>query len=112
MNNIIKQLEELTGLTPSELGKELSIRGNTSTVDSRKLIEWQEGKSLLPGWAERVATQWIIELWQNEREQCGASDLWKTDTKYSQILSFLTMADIADLMKKNKMANNNKPDIS
>ncbi len=112
MINIIKQLEELTGLTPSELGKALSIRGNTSTVDSGKLIEWQEERSLLPGWAERVATQWIIELWQNEREQCGAGDLWKTDTKYSKILSFLTMADIVDIMKKHKITNNNKPNGS
>jgi len=109
MNNIIKQLEELTGLTPAKLGKELSIRGKTTKIDRRKLIEWQQDKSLLPGWVERVAAQWIIELWQDERNQCDASDLWKTDTKYSKILSFLTMADIVGMMKKNKMAKNKKP---
>ncbi len=105
MDNIINQLEELTGLTPLQLSKELTNRASGTSVDKKKLLDWRDGKSLMPGWVERVAAQWIIELWQNERIQCNAEDLWKTDTKYTQILSFLTMADILNMVQKHKSMN-------
>lgn len=105
MDNIISQLEELTGLTPLQLSKELTNRANSTSVDKKKLIDWRDGKSLMPGWVERVAAQWIIELWQNERILCNAEDLWKTDTKYTQILNFLTMADILSMVQKHKSMN-------
>lgn len=105
--NIITQLEELTGLSSSQLSKEFARRGNTSSLDKKKLIEWREGKTIMPGWVERVAAQWIIELWQNERNQCDAKNLWETDSKYTQILGFLTMADIVNMIKKYKSLNNN-----
>jgi len=105
MNNIINELETLTDLTPSELSKELTRRGNLTSVDKKKLIEWREGKSIMPSWVERVAAQWIIELWQNERNKCSAKDLWQIDTKYTQILSFLTMADIVNMVQKHKAIN-------
>lgn len=109
MDNIINQLEQLTGLTPTQLSKEFTNRGNTAPVDKKKLIEWQEGKSIMPSWVERVAAQWIIELWQNERNQCDVKDLWTTDSKYTQILSFLTMADIVSMVQKHKSMTANKP---
>jgi len=102
MDNIISQLEELTGLTTLQLSKELTKRASGTTVNKKKLIDWREGKSIMPVWVERVAAQWIIELWQQERVKCKAEDLWKTDTKYTQMLSFLTMADILNMVKKYK----------
>lgn len=109
MENLIVQLEELTGFTSTALCKEFKNRGISESIDKSKFNAWRSGKTLLPSSVERVAAQWVIELWQNERNQCKASELWATDTKYTQILSFLTMADIVGMIKKHKAANTNQP---
>lgn len=102
MDNIIQQLEQLTGLTTGQLCKEFSIRSNTATVDTKKLKNWGNGNELMPAWVERIAAQWMIELWQDEREKCDANELWQVDTKYTKTLGFLTMAEIANMVQKHK----------
>lgn len=108
MDNIIGQLEELTGLTLKQLGRELSKRSGARDIDPVDLRNWRDGNTLLPGWLERVAAQWTIELWQNERLQSQADELWRIDTKYTKMLGFLTMADIAGMIKKHN-ASGHKP---
>ena len=110
MDNIIQDLEQLTGLTTEQLCKEFSNRSNTTAIDATKLKNWGNGNELMPAWVERITTQWMIELWQDERAKCNASELWQVDTKYTHMLGFLTMSEIASMVQKHKTNNNTSKD--
>lgn len=100
MDDIISQLEQLTGLTTRQLAEQLSVKGNVTSIQTHDLKNWRDGNTLMPGWVERVASQWIIEIWQDERARANAGELWEVDTKYTRILGFLTMGEIATMVKK------------
>ncbi len=55
-----------------------------------------------PKWLEQAATSWVIELWQLERNNCEASQLWNVDQKYYQIFKDYTVADMVAILAELK----------
>jgi hypothetical protein len=102
MTNLINHLTEFTGLTVQRISQELAKRGGQPPISKSKLVSWKNESCPLPAWAERVALEWIIELWHEERDQCSAKNLFSIDKKYSSALGVFTVADIISILKKHK----------
>lgn len=92
--NILRTLQETTGLTLEKIEQGLVLRANKIYADTHFIRDWLEDESLIPDWANRAAASWVIELWMLERDAVESSQLLKVDEKYTRMLKDFSLSDI------------------
>ncbi len=94
--NVVRHLQLLTGYTFEQISQELEKRIPLE-IDPVLLASVNDQQVPLPPWLAQPITQWIIELWQEERANCNSRELWSVDSKYSGALSGLTVTEFVKL---------------
>lgn len=94
MDDMLDRLRQLTGLEKEAFSSRLCQR---ASKPYQKGITCQQPR---PRWLERAAAQWIIELWQWERNDCDSHQLWDVDRKYSQIFKSYTVAEMVVILSE------------
>jgi hypothetical protein len=100
--NVVEHLSQALQLSDARLCKALALRTNYPAPSLRQLRQWRAGDAHVPLWVERTCVTWLVELWQAERKECTAQQLWPVDQKYLRMLEGFTVADLMQLGQKPK----------
>jgi len=95
-SNVVYHLRSLTGYSFEKISNELEKRIAVE-IDPLLLEYVNNQQAPSPEWITQPITQWIIELWQEERANCESKELWSVDRKYCGVLGKLTVTEFIKL---------------
>lgn len=97
--SLIESLRRCTGLADAQLCIALAQRARCTAPTAHLLHAWNAGDIAMPEWVERYCTEWVLELWRDERATCTAHELLQVDRKYSVVLRHYSVADLLAIMR-------------
>ena len=100
--NLITVLNNSFDMSLDQIEQGIVLRANKIYADTYFIHDWIKDESLIPGWANRAAASWLIEMWLSERDGCDASSLLKVDEKYTRLLRDFSLSDI--IAMRNELA--------
>ncbi len=98
--NVVEHLCQALQMSDARFSKALALRTGYAAPSLRQLRQWRAGDAHVPLWVERACVTWLVELWQAERKECSAQQLWPVDQKYLRMLEGFTVADLMLLGQK------------
>ena len=93
-HNLIAELNSQFGFSEQEIQRGIAERVAGVDADVLDIKKWLNNVDKIPGWANRGAARWIIELWMTERDACEPTELLGVDKKYTALLKRFNMAEI------------------
>ena len=102
--NLIRELHIAFSIPLRQIEQGIILRANKIYADTYFIEDWLNEEQLIPDWAKRAAAVWIIEMWMQERDNCGAATLLKIDEKYTRMLKDFSLADILVMRNQIKTA--------
>jgi len=94
-------------MSVGQIEQGIVLRANQVYADTYFIDDWFKDESLIPGWANRAAASWVIELWLSERDACDAAALLKVDAKYTRYLKDFSIAEI--IAMRNELTRSPRP---